>query len=270
MVLSTQAIRDLLPYRGVDSQFIFINQDSHGFGIRFLLPQSSDIRTVHHLLLELEHEISPHAFHSTLVIYHHHYQFPFANNPHYYLFVSTNHPFKHHQTLKRYRDMIMACFNHHKISHWFITYPDFLIVLRTLISPDLTCTTWPSMIDIQQTSFHQSIPNPGTTFHLFEHDIGIISPTAHGLLANTRLIGYDIKIIPDPLLINHLLTLQCKWLMVISTKTMQHQLLLLTTPQETLQKRDDAMRIYANLDLSPQAWNTPLHSFFRCLPFGAC
>ncbi len=268
IVLSTDAIRDLLPYRSMNTEFIFLNQDSLGFGIRFDVQQRGDIDQIHSIILEH----TQHTFNCTLMIHRHHYQYPPTHNPHYYLFVSIKNNPQQDKTLEHCRQSIVARFKQNLIAHQCVTSTDFLIFLRALVSPDLTAATWPGLIDIKHKPFHHIIPNSGTRFHIAAHDLEIASPNTQGLFQRTQMTQYQFGAILDPYefwssIYPITSRLHCDWLMTVPLKTMHARVLLMTTARQTLVQRQKAENLYADRGLQLQPCDMPLYSFLSCLPF---
>ncbi|MCR9192569.1 MAG: hypothetical protein NXI01_07905 [Gammaproteobacteria bacterium] len=183
-ILSTHTLQQLLPYREIDAHAIYRNRNSLGFGYHLFLSHPSHLKTVHTLISETH---PPKSCHTALFLHRHSACEPSFQ---YYLFVSAPYLPQQRQGLKAYRQILGKALDTQNIPYQNVNATDFLIFLRTLISPNLHHTTWPGLIDTQQLPFQHLIPTPGTRIQITEQYLDILTTNHEGESEQVRLVSY--------------------------------------------------------------------------------
>jgi len=183
-ILSTRTLQQLLPYREIDAHAIYRNRNSLGFGYHLFLSHPSNLKTVHALLSEKH---PPESCHAALFLHHHS---ACVQSFQYYLFVSAPYLPQQRQSLKAYRQILGDALDAKTIPYQNVNATDFLIFLRTLISPNLHHAIWPGLIDTQQLPFHHLIPTPGTRIQITEQYLDILTTNHEGASEQVRLVSY--------------------------------------------------------------------------------
>ena len=270
--LSTQTLRSLLPYRS-HQEGIFYNDVGIGFAFQLFLQKPSTLHTIQQILQDILH-ISNERLCYSLHIHHHHY--PQKTEPHqYYLFVSTISTKNPLQILQQERLLLQSQLARYHVQFAELKTIDFLVFLRTLISPNIDCVEGPGLVDIQHKPFHTIIPNPGTLFVLSADYIDIITTNALGHNKKIRLQLNHISLsktlsIWAPL--NDISeSLQSDWLLSLPltscTAEKTANFVLINPAQFTAENQLNARKHYAYYGLNMQPSLTPLRTFLTSLPF---
>lgn len=161
--VDTSTLRSVLPYRTIDSDLIFINQHSIGFGMRLYLTPMLDVSWVFALLRDYAWRYPNIVCTLNFYTYHSHKSC--------LLFMSAD-PSLRPQLLK------IRCYAERYLRRAFIAHQrlsgcDFLVIMRSLLSPTLHHPTLPNLIDIRNQSFQNIIPGPGTHYFLTENHLEV-------------------------------------------------------------------------------------------------
>lgn len=277
VVLSTQDLRSLLPYRNSPSPGMFINHHCLGFGLQLLLHKSMAMQTIQDILQNIG-SIAPYEIHYSLIIHHHCHTKKSKATYHYYLFASiASLSISSDELLSIHQQVCLQLSKHH-IRSTALQARNFLTFLRTLISPNLDKIEDNEPVTIDNKSFHEIIPNQGTVFTLSTKHIDIISANTAGLFRKNRLLlNHIIRLEKDVSLwlpLNDMFQyLSRDWLFSLTiapqaVQTLQASFVLVTPPHHA---HDDWLSIqkhYATHGLSLESSTTPLHTFLTSLPFG--
>ncbi len=253
-VLNTHMLRTALSYRSINSDLIYHNLGSIGFGLRLNLTQPHDLVQITKLLNESTLDY-------TLLLYHYHAQYQWL------LFVSTNPAAL--SALHQNRQHLTSHLQSAAIPYQYLCGNHFLVLLRSILSPNLDHNAWPGLIDIKHKSFHTIIPNPGTEYTLGPHHIDILTPNVYAAWQSSRITLLYSKKMPTPFQ-SPLWPWQPKrplqnWVMSLSNQN--HLLMLISVPQQAYHHVKYLCRAYAQLDLPLQVSTTPWASFLESLPF---
>lgn len=172
--LNAATCRIFLPYQSIDPDLFFINKNSIGFGLH-LLPLTKQNTTIKQLLISL----LPNNV-DCLMIRYKHYD---------YLFLSLPHKNQSKQILTACRNRIEASLNHLKYIHARMQETEFLVLMRSLLSPQANAIEWPAILDISRKTYNQIIPAPGSWFELNRKNICLKSHDALGEKIHTYLIN---------------------------------------------------------------------------------
>lgn len=281
VVMSTHDLRALLPYRNSPSPGMFINHHCIGFGLQLLLHKSMAMQTIQEILQNME-SITSCEVHYSLIVHHHCHTKKSKATYHYYLFasiVSLSMPSDEllDKLLSVHQQVCLELGKHH-IRSTALQAKNFLIFLRTLISPNLDKIEDNGPVEIDNKSFHEIIPNQGTIFTLSTKHIDIISANAMGLFRKNRLLLNHINKLEEDasfwLPLNDMFQyLSRDWLLSLTivpraVQTLQASFVLITPPHHA---HDDWLSIqkhYSTYRLSLESSATPLHTFLTSLPFG--
>lgn len=269
ILLSTQGLRALLPYRHSSSTGIYQNQHNSGFGLQLPLQHLSSIQTIQKILQTIT--FTTHGeLHYSLHLHHHG---SIQKKWYVYLFVSTALLSQPIAKIMHYRQQLCSHLSQHHIRFTDLNTTDFLIFLRTLISPNQEGLDNVGLIDIHNKAFHEIIPNPGTVFSLFPTYIDILAPNALGLFRKTRL-SLNHVITPNHTALWEALhgLLQClkqDWLLSLTIHAHRSwaHFALFTPPDQSVKENIITHRHYAAYGLHLQASKTPLRDFLISLPF---
>ncbi len=275
VVLSTQTLRTLLPYQGSVPTDLYHNHHCLGFGLQLLLQKPMAMQTVQNLVQDiLSSQSCPYNY--SLIIHHHRYTQNNVAAYQYYLFASIQ--IGHNEALMQHRTKLRMCLNQQNIKSMDLHTTDFLIFLRTLMSPSLDNTSSTSLIDIHNKPFHDIIPSPGTIFTLASQHIDVISATSLGLFKKIRVIPNHIDPIFEEVSLwepihDMFQYSNCDWFMSLAlTADPMHPILanfiLITPPQHAY---DDFLNIsthYTDYGLVLRPALSPLQTFLASLPFG--
>jgi len=263
--LSTQALRSLLPYRHSSSPGLYQNMYNNGFGMQLQLTEPIALQTIQTILQNLP---AHWELQYSLLVHQH------ANIPlQVYLFASLSSATPMSKILQN-RQHITTHLTQHQIRFSDLTSIDFLIFLRSLISPNRDSREGIALIDIHNQSFHEIIPKPGTMFRLSPEYIDVIAANALGLFKTTRLSINHIM-----MRTNHAALWDClypllrpqhqDWLLSLNFTT--HRILanfvLFTSPEQETEERMLIHQKCAAHGIELLRATTPLRSFLTSLPF---
>lgn len=114
-----------------------------------------------------------------------------------YLFLSTHHHLDDKSILIDCRNNIEMLLNQAKLTHARIEEADFLVLMRSLVAPNLTSTEWPSVSDIHHTTYNHIIPPANTSFSLGKSSIEVASHDAKGVPIQTRIVNCQLQSWPN-------------------------------------------------------------------------
>ncbi|MCX7090793.1 MAG: hypothetical protein NTU48_05020 [Legionellales bacterium] len=263
--LSTQALRGLLPYRHSRSPGFYQNLHNSGFGMQLQLPEPTAIQTIQIILQNLP----AHWELQYSLLIHRHDNLPWQI----YLFASITSTTPMSNILQN-RQHLSTHLTKHQIGFKDLNSTDFLIFLRSVISPNRDSREGIALIDIHNQSFHEIIPKPGTRFTLSPQYIDIISANALGLCKTTRISINHIMLPTEHVALleclHPLLQRQNQDYLLSFTFTEQHILanfVLFTSPEHETKERMLIHKMCADHGIELLRSTTPLHSFLTSLPF---
>lgn len=274
MNLSTQSLRSLLPYRS-NQEGIYYNDIGAGFALQLFLYKPSTLFTVQQILQDIM-RVSSENLRYSLHMHHHRYPNSTNLNYHYYIFVSTVSDTNQIDQLKRGQKYLKTQLAKFHVAFSDLKTIDFLVFLRTLISPNLDCAEGPGLIDIHHKSFHTIIPNPSTTFVLSADHIDIIATNALGHDKKVRAILNQIGLVQTSVSIWTPLndiseTLDCDWLVSLSinphSNFISANLILFSSVSHASEDQLNIQKHYAYYGINVQPSLTPLRTFLTSLPF---
>ena len=253
-VLNTHMLRAALSYRSINSDLIYHNLGSIGFGLRLNLTEPHD-------LLQITKLLTQSTLDYTLLLYHHHAQYQWL------LFVSTNPVAL--SVLHQNRQYLASHLQGAAIPYQYLCGNHFLVLLRSILSPNLDHHAWPGLIDIQHKAFHTIIPNPGTKYTLAPNHIDILTPNVYAAWQSSRITLLHTKAMRAPFE-SPLWPWQSEhplqnWVMSLSNQN--HLVMLISTPQQAYHHVAYLSQAYAQLHIPLQVSTTPWASFLESLPF---
>ena len=270
--LSTQTLRSLLPYRSHEDG-LYHNEIGMGFALQLFLQKPSSLHTLQQILQDII-RISDLNLRYSLHLHHH--RFPKSSESHhYYLFVSSLSAEDPTKTLSQGKQYLKTQLARYHVVFSDLKTIDFLVFLRTLISPNLDCSEGPGLIDIQHKPFHTIIPNPGTLFVLSADHIDVIAINALGHDKKARLLLNHITVQKSVSIWTPLNDIQesldSDWLLSLTLTPFTNELvanfILISSEQNALENQLNARKHYAYYGINMRTSLTPLRSFLTSLPF---
>lgn len=274
MNLSTQTLRTLLPYRSNQSG-IYYNEVNAGFALQLFLQKPSTLHTIQQILQDILRVSNGNLRYS---LHMHHHRYP--KNPelsyHYYIFVSTMSDTNQIDTLMQGQQYLKTQLARYHVVFSDLKTIDFLIFLRTVISPNLDCSEGPGLIDIHHKSFHTIIPNPGTMFVLSADHIDVFSTNALGDDNKVRVLLNQIGIVQNSVSIWAPLndiseTLDSDWLLSVPLNSHSNYInanfVLFSSVAHASEDQLRLQENYTHYGVNLQPSLTPLRTFLTSLPF---
>lgn len=274
MNLSTQTLRTLLPYRSAQ-EGIYHNEVNLGFALQLFLHKPSTMHTIQQILQDIL-RVSNGSLHYSLHMHHHRYPKNSEFNYHYYIFVSAMPTPNQIDALAQGQQYLKTQLARYHVAFSDLKTIDFLIFLRTLISPNLDCAEGPGLIDVHHKSFHTIIPNPGTMFVLSADHIDIFSTNALGDDKKVRVLLNQIGIIQNSVSIWAPLndiseTLDSDWLLSVPINPHSNYInanfVLFSSVARASEDQLNVQKHYTDYGINLQTSLTPLRTFLTSLPF---
>ncbi|MDP3562160.1 MAG: TraC family protein [Legionellaceae bacterium] len=305
-ILNASAFHSILPYQTIDSDLMLLNNQSIGFGLHILPVVELNQQLISSLLELIKHQL-PKDVDCTIMLHKHPYvhnrlkhglqpmlaqvdyvdfaEMQFAthlttlHDTRCYLFLSTHRHSNDKDILLDCRNLIETIFTQAHITHARIVESDFLILIRSILTPDLYSTQWPALLDLENKSFNnQIIPSLNTWFILNNDSVDVEFRNALNISTKTRIINCQIKSQSKDDAMQQIKTLDlaCPFLISFTvrgrnkagTHSSFYNLMLFTTADNEKNHLNQAIQIYHALGFNLElARTTQWLCFLSSLPF---
>ncbi|MDP3705612.1 MAG: TraC family protein [Legionellaceae bacterium] len=231
--LNSKAFRFILPYRSLDTDLMFINKKSIGFGLHIVPTADPNDQLVTSIVELIKHQLPADIDCTVMLHKHQHIQtilqrglqpmlskgdvYTQLAETHMnavtetnhnentllrlhdyrcYLFLSTHHHLDDKSILTECRNNIELLLNQAHLTHARIEEADFLVLMRSLIAPNLTATEWPAVFDLHHAAYGHIIAPTHAEYSLGNSSIDVASVDQQGTPIQTRIVNCQLQAWP--------------------------------------------------------------------------